>query len=250
MPPANPYNWQSYLSAENLGNLATSGGGFSSWLGPAASLLGAAAGAQGQENSTTSNRQMDPRMDALFYGDLAPRTQGLLGAQMPSAYAAGGQMLSKGSELLGKSVPTVNPHMVGVADDMSRRTQELLGQNNLAIQGNSVASGGLGGSRQGIAQGTAASKAADYLQGNLANLNFSQFNADQNRLLQQQTLGAGLMSQGLNTQFQPLQNAAQTYSPFTGFGQTTNSSTQGGGWQGALGGALGAAQFGSNAGWW
>jgi hypothetical protein len=195
---------------------------------------------------------MDPRMDALFYGGLAPATMQTMGQQMPAAQGAGNQMMQVGSGLLGQQAPTTatNPYLRSIADDMQRRTTDLLGQNNLAIQGNAVATGGLGGSRQGVAQGQAASKAADYLQGNIAGLYGNAYTGDQNRLLQQQTLGAGLLSQGLDTQFRPLQNTANVFSPFTGYGTTTNSTSTGGGWQGALGGALGAAQFAKNQGWW
>lgn len=222
------------------------------WLGLATTALGAFGGAQGQDASQTSTRAMDPRMDSLFYGGLAPAAMGLLGGQMPSAINAGNQMMSVGSGLLGQTAPTTatNPYLKSIADDMQRRTSDMLGQNNLSIQGNSVSSGGLGGSRQGVAQGIAAGNAADSLQGNVANLYGTAYTGDQNRLLQQQTLGAGLMSQGLNTQFSPIQNTVQAFSPFTGFGSTTNTAETGGGWQGALGGALGAAQLSKNMGWW
>jgi hypothetical protein len=42
--------------------------GASSWLGPAATLLGAAAGAQGQEKSQTETRKTDPRVDPYLFG--------------------------------------------------------------------------------------------------------------------------------------------------------------------------------------
>lgn len=250
-PPANPYNAGSYLSAENLANLAKSGGA-SSFLGPAASLIGGLLGSQGQNAESSSTRAMDPRMDALFYGDLAPRAQGLLGDQMPKAYAAGNQLLSQGSALLGQQAPTTatNPYLKGITDDMQRRTLQTLGENNLAIQGNSVGAGGLGGSRQGVAQGVAAGRALDSLQGNIAGLYGNAYQGDQNRLRQDWTIGSGMLSQGLSAPWAPIQQTSQAYSPFTGFGTTTNNTSSGGGAQGAIGGALGAAQFGSNMGWW
>jgi hypothetical protein len=234
------------------GSGGTGGMDYSKLLGLASTALGAYGGSQGTQNSATTSKAMDPRMDALFYGDLAPRTQGLLGAQLPAAYQAGNQMMTKGSGLLGQTAPTTptNPYLKSIADDMQRRTGDLLGQNNLAIQGNAVGVGGLGGSRQGVAQGIGAGRAADSLQGQVAGLYGQAYEGDMNRLRQDWTLGAGLMGQGLNTQFSPLQNTAQVYSPFSGFGSTTQSQQQGGGAMGALGGALGAAQFGSNMGWW
>jgi len=252
--------------------------------GIAAPLLGAAAGAQGQDLSKTQTQQLPAFLQQPVAGDLVPRVQGLLNDQMGQANRAGDQMRDVGAGLLGRNIadngfnsnavrlnaPTTatNPYLSGMADDIGRRTQEMLGQNNLAIQGNAVAAGGLGGSRQGVAQGTAAGKAADYLQGNLANLYGTAYSQDQNRALQQYGydqnfygqqrqqdlsqagMGSGLLSQGLQTQWAPLQNAAQTYAPFTGFGTTSQSGSSGGGWQGALGGALGAAQLSKNMGWW
>jgi hypothetical protein len=113
-----------------------------------------------------------------------------------------------------------------------------------------VAYGGLGGSRQGVSEGVAAGKAADYLQGNVANLYGNAYNQDQNRLRQDWTIGSGLLNQGLNTQWSPIQQASQTYSPFSGMGTTTNTTQSGGGWQGAVGGALSGASLGRSLGWW
>jgi hypothetical protein len=236
--------------AGGLGSLF--GGGGSGLLGLGATALGALGGGQGNNASNSSTRAMDPRMDALFYGDLAPRAQNLLGSQLPQAIAAGGQMMGKGSDLLGQTAPTTatNPYLASIADDMQRRTMEMLGQNNTAIQGNAVGMGGLGGSRQGVAQGIAAGQATDNLQGNLAALYGSAYNQDQNRLRQDWTIGSGLMNQGLQTPWQPIQNTSNTYAPFTGYGTTTNSQESGGGWQGALGGALTGASLGRQMGWW
>jgi hypothetical protein len=282
-PPANPYNPTSYLNPTNLANLATSGG-LSSLLGPAASLLGGVSGAMGQEGeSATSTQQLPSFLQGPVAGDLIPRTMGLLSDQAPGARAMGAQMTNLGGDLLRRGVygngfesvkldaPTTatNPYLSGVADDMQRRTQEMLGANNLAIQGNSVASGGLGGSRQGVAQGIAAGKAADYLQGNLAGLYSGAYNADQNRALQkygqdqsfygqqrgqdlaQVSTGAGLLSGGLDAQWQPLKNANSVYGTYSPYGsKTTSTPDSGGGLQGLLGGALAGASFAQQAGWW
>jgi hypothetical protein len=255
-----------------------------SLLGGASTLLGGLAGAQGTPGtSQSSTRSMDPRMDALFYGDLAPRVQGTMGEQMPMAQQYGSDMINQGRSMTGAPVagngfgkvqlnaPTTatNPYLSGMADDIQRRTQEMLAQNNLAIQGAQVGAGGFGSTRQGVAQGTAAGKAADYLSGNLSNLFGTQYSNDQNRALQQYGqdqsfyanqrgqdlaqvgVGAGLLDQGFKTQWSPLQNAAQTYQPFTGFGSTTNSTPdQKGGWQGAVGGLLTGASMGRTMGWW
>lgn len=222
-------------------------------LGLGATALGALGGSQGTQSGGTATKSMDPRLDGAVYGagGLVPSAQGLLTSQLPQAQAAGQQMMSVGSGLLGQTAPTTaqNPYLTGIADDMQRRTQELLGQNNLAIQGDFVGAGGLGGSRQGIAQAGAAGKAADSLQGQIAGLYGGAYQGDMNRLLQGQTLGAGLLSQGLSTGWSPIKDAASVYQPFTGMGSTTENVNQGSGWQGALGGALGAAQLAKNFGW-
>lgn len=63
-------------------------------------------------------------------------------------------------------------------------------------------------------------------------------------------MGSGLINQGLNTQWQPMQNAADIYSKFAGNGTTTTGGQSGGGWLGALGGAGAMYQFGAGNGWW
>jgi hypothetical protein len=237
----------------SLSNIMNGGGSMSDWLGLGASGLGALAGSQGVQKTTTQTQSMDPRMDALFYGQLAPTTQSLLSGTTPQAQTAGAQLMSRGSGLLNTNLtPDVygSKFYQGAADDLQRRTQMLLGQNNLNIQGNAVSTGGLGGSRQGVAQGVAAGQAADSLQGNLAQLALGQYNQDATRNLQAVTLGSGMMNQGLQAPFIPAQQTAQIYSPFTGFGTTNQTQSQGGGAMGALGGALGAAQVGKAAGWW
>lgn len=199
---------------------------------------------------------------------------------------------------------TANPYLQRMAGDVANRTNDMVGGWLNQIQGNSVASGGLGGSRQGVAQGQALGKAADYLSGNLSNMFGQAYEQDSNRAMQrygmdqnfyasqrgqdlqsrgldqnfytaqrgqdlqsrglnydfwtaqrgqdlaQAGMAPGMIQQGLNTQWLPMQNAASVYSPFTGFGSTTNSSQQGGGWQGALGGGLGVLGLGSQLNWW
>jgi hypothetical protein len=226
--------------------------GTSSMLGPAATLLGAAAGGQGQEASASTTRELPEYLRGPVANDLIPRTQGVLNSQLPQAQTAGNQMLSVGSGLLGQTAPTTatNPYSTGIMDDMQRRYGELIDQRLQGIRGNAIGVGGLGGSRQAIAESQAISQGADNFAGQGFNFMGGLYNQDQNRLLQQQTLGAGLMGQGLDTQFAPLKNTAGVYSPFAGNGTTTQNTQQGGGWQGALGGALSGAALGKQMGWW
>jgi hypothetical protein len=249
-PPANPYTsgWQNMLSngVQNMGA--------SDWMGLATTALGAYGGSQGTGGEQTTQNRMDPRMDPYVYGSLLPNAQGLMNAQMPIAGQNSAQLTSVGRGLLNTPVnPNLqdNPYMTGVADDMQRRTGSLLGTGLQQIQGNAVGVGGLGGTRQGVAQGEAMKGAADSLQGNLSNLYYNQYNADANRNLAKITLGSGLMSQGQQAPWAPLQSASDIYRPYTGLNSSqTTSSQQGGGLMGALGGGLAAAQFAKNAGWW
>jgi hypothetical protein len=94
-------------------------------------------------------------------------------ANMTSPWATGGY---------GNYTPS--PFLSAQADDIGRRTQEMLGQNNNQIRGSAIAAGGLGGGRQGVAEGVAAGKAADYLSGNLAQLFGGDYQASQGRGLQ------------------------------------------------------------------
>jgi hypothetical protein len=291
-PPANPNvpggGLKSFLEGLSPGS--------SKLLGPATTALGALAGGQtppggagGAGAGAGAGGMLDPRMEPYIYGanGLLPQAQGLLNSQLPQSQQAGSQMMTQGAGLLQSPVmgngygqvklnaPTTssNPYLPGAMDDLGRRTNDLLGQSFNSIRGNAVASGGMGGSRQGVAEGIAMKGAADSLQGQGANLYLQAYNADQGRALQQyqgdqqfwgnqrgqdftQTgLGADLLGKGLQTQWQPFLNATDVYKPYTG--SNTQGSTQGGGASGLLGGAsgllggaLGAAQFANKMGWW
>ena len=57
--------------------------GVKSYLGPAATLAGGLLGAKGNEQSSTSTKSLDPRMDPLVYGQggLSSKIQDLLNKQ-------------------------------------------------------------------------------------------------------------------------------------------------------------------------
>lgn len=161
-----------------------------------------------------------------------------------------------------------NPYQGAQADALAAQQQTFLDRNLAGIRSNSVGVGGLGGSRQGVAQGEAIGSAATGLAGATANLYGQNWNADQNRELQRYgydqgfytnnrqldqsgaALGANLYGLANNGDWSGLNSANNIYGNYTGFGNTTNSSQSGGGWQGALGGGLGTAQLGKNLGWW
>lgn len=76
------------------------------------------------------------------------------------------------------------------------------------------------------------------------------WNAERRTDLDQMRLGAGLLGQGLGTDWLPMQNANSIYGQWGNNGPTTTSGTTGGGGMGLLGGALGAGQLAANLGWW
>lgn len=77
-----------------------------------------------------------------------------------------------------------NAYLSQMADDIARRSDKSLGTSLASIRGNSIGVGGLGGSRQGVAEGVAIGNSQDSLQGNLANLFGTDWNNSQNRNLQ------------------------------------------------------------------
>lgn len=152
-------------------------------------------------------------------------------------------------------------------------TQNILPQ----IGSGAVAAGGYGGSRQGIAEGNAIGQTNQDLSNSLANLygqNYQQDQANditrmgvlgnlglgnqqqnynfytQNRQLDQSgaALGANLFNQGVNSQFNPIQNAGNIFSQFSGLGGGVNN-TQNGSTLGAItGGAVLGSQLLGNLG--
>jgi len=79
---------------------------------------------------------------------------------------------------------TNNPYLQSMADDIGRRSNNAVQQGLQGIRSNSVMGGGFGGSRQGVAEGAAISGAADSLQGNLANMYNTDYQASENRGVQ------------------------------------------------------------------
>jgi hypothetical protein len=260
--------------------------GASSWLGPAATALGGLAGSQGQESSQSSQRRTDPRVDPYLFGSganpgLLGYTQQQLASQMsPGGMAGYDQMQSVGRGLLGTPVAGAagadfsgyggqsNPWMSATANEIGRRTQEGLGQAFNQIRSNAVGVGGLGGSRQGIAESNAIKGAMDSMQGQLAGMYGADWLASQNRGLTQRSqdmgydisrrgqdltqigLGADLYNRGAQGGWLPLQNASNIFNQTAGNNVTsTSGSQQGGGWQGGLGGAMAAGSFARQMGW-
>jgi hypothetical protein len=258
----------------------------SDWLGPAATALGGLAGSQGQESSQSSQRRTDPRVDPYLFGSganpgLLGYTQQQLASQMsPGGMAGYDQMQTVGRGLLGTPVAGAagadfsgyggqsNPWMSATANEIGRRTQEGLGQAFSQIRSNAVGVGGLGGSRQGIAESNAIKGAMDSMQGQLAGLYGTDWSNAQNRGLTQRSqdmgydisrrgqdltqigLGADLYNRGAQGPWGSLQNANNIFNATAKENYTTTANEQqGGGALGALGGLLSGATFANNQGW-
>jgi hypothetical protein len=78
-----------------------------------------------------------------------------------------------------------NPYLGQMANEIGRRADRSLGMGLQGIRSSAVGVGGLGGSRQGVAEGQAISDSNDNLQGNLSNLYSSDYNSSLGRNLQQ-----------------------------------------------------------------
>jgi hypothetical protein len=161
-----------------------------------------------------------------------------------------------------------NPFQGAQADAIRQGSVDLFGQLNNQIRSNSVGVGGLGGGRMGVAQAGAAGEAQKAYMGGVANLYGSNWNADQNRDLSRYgmdqgfytanrgldqsgaALGANMMGLANNGDWSGLNQANGIYSPWSGFGNSTNSSQSGGGALGGLGGALAGFGFAGQNGWW
>lgn len=189
------------------------------------------------------------------------------GPQMPGGSASGASpYLQGGGASAGGQTPWggFNPNLGGMADEITRRSNLARDQGNNAIRSNAVGVGGLGGSRQGVAEGINNAMSNDSLQGNLTSLFGTDWTNQQNRNLtnqgqqmgfytqqrgQDQTgaaLGANLFQQGQQGMWGPLNNANGVYGNYTGLGNTTQTQNSGGGVSGMLGGALGGSIIAKN----
>lgn len=81
-----------------------------------------------------------------------------------------------------------NPYQGAQAEAMYKGAMSLFGQMNNQIRSDSVATGGLGGSRQGVAQGVGMGKAMDAYLGNVADLYGQNWQLDQQNALQSRGL--------------------------------------------------------------
>jgi hypothetical protein len=180
---------------------------------------------------------------------------------------SGGVMGTMGGQAGGVAgYPGANPYLDQMAQGITRQVNNNLQRNVLpGIRSDAVAMGGVGSSREGIADGLATGDASKYLADSLGNLYGTDYTNQQNRNLQQYGmdqnfysaqrgqdlaqigLGANIYGMGLQNGWNGLNNASNIYN--NAAGQTTSgngSQQQGGGAMGAFGGALGGAQMANN----
>lgn len=150
------------------------------------SLLGRPMDASGMEywrGLDSGTAQTDQELQAQF---LAGVQQELAGRKPQSVATSAAPSAAPGGDWAtgGYGDYTQSPYMTGMADDIGRRTQLGLGDAFNQIRSNAVGVGGLGGSRQEVAQGVATGRAMDSLQGQLAGLYNADYQSSQNRGLQ------------------------------------------------------------------
>lgn len=209
----------------------------------------------------------------------------------PYAVASGG---NAGGQFGG-----TNPHLMQIAEGMQTQANNNLQRNILpGIRGGARAVGGVGGSRQGLAEGMAIGDTQAGLSSALGSLFGSDWQGSQNRALQQYGMDQNfqLGNRGLDNQrysiegqqnlgnqgqwmnfynqnrqldqtgamtganiyqlanqgdWTGLKNSSDIFNTTAGNNVTqTNGGQQGGGWQGAVGGALAGGSFGRQMNWW
>lgn len=205
-----------------------------------------------------------------------------MGGSGSGAPAGGGNVINgAGGAQFGTSngTGTSNPYLQDQANWLRQDAQNNYDRVTAPqIRYGAAAGGGYGGSRMGVMEANAQNDMNRGVNSAIAGLLGNNWQQDQSRQvnsrdsnrnmdLSQAALGASLYGQGMQGQqglnagaygvgqtqqqapWQTIGAAGGAYSPFTGLGSSsTQTSQQGGGLQGALGGLLGGAQLANNAG--
>lgn len=199
--------------------------------------------------------------------------------QWQAPQGAGGGGRATGGSMGGQA--SGNPYLQFMSDNISQNfTNTLQNQWLPSIRSNSIAAGGLGGARQGIAEAGAIGQAGQGLSSALGQLWGGAYESGANRDLQRYSIdtsadlanqsfwgnydlgsrgldlqGIGLGAQIMNMGSQgPWSGVNNMGNLLNGVGNqnntTTNGSQSGGGWGGLLGGALAGGTAARNWGWW
>ncbi len=243
---------------------------------------------QGTQNALNSAQGViNQQLGSPLYNQSQNVASGLLGGQMqgvsiPQTFSGMGALdptAAYQSQLSGQVNPYVDQMAQSITNQVNRNTLENVMPS---IRSGAQAAGQYGSSRQGIAEGLAASRAQQDLGSSLSNLYGSAYESAQGRQasaanqlgsmgvnnaqnnntqrLAQFNTGANLWNQGNNTQNTAVQNALgvanypnqyqwdqlKNYSgivnPMAGMGSTTSTPTYTNPWANALGGAITGAQ--------
>lgn len=190
---------QNWIQNSGYGSFDPNGGfsltGSDSGNAPMA-ILGAAqaAGVSPDQLSTAVRGVYSPNQISSFQASHQPQTDIYASVyNTDKANAGGGNLGLDGVASLtsgggGSSGGGSNPYLGGMASEIQRRSDQSLGRGLNGIRSQYSGVGGLGGSRQGVAEGLAIQGSQDSLQGNLTNLYGSDWTNQQNRNLQQQGL--------------------------------------------------------------
>ena len=227
------------------------------------------------QNAANATRQMTQAMQQYGWtADQVGQNLGFTGQQINDhiakydAPSSGAQLSGAGGAgMSGYGNMPQNPYLPTIANDITRRSTDMMNAGIRQARGAAIMAGGFGGTGQGLLENAAIKGSVDNLAGQLGNLYGSAWNQDQSRDLQrygmdqsfygQQRgqdlqaagLGASLLGQGVNLPWSPIQNAANIGSGFSGTGGSVTTPGQGGGAQGILGGMLAAAQLAKNFGY-
>lgn len=213
-----PSNAGKAISATGALANAANGGQQSSTGSLLGGLLGAGLGyldARNQPSDITVTNKIDPRLGNLAYGadgtgGVGGAAYGLMQQQLgqPNPLTQAGQQISGMAALPGwgslvdtsKSQWDANPWIKDQQNAITNQVTRNFKENVVpAIGGSAVQAGGYGGSRQGIAEGLAASRMNQDLAPALSTLASDAWNSSQNRAL----AGAqGAANYGLNNQRQ------------------------------------------------
>jgi hypothetical protein len=216
-------------------------------------------------------------------------TLGLTREQIDAAMGGGSQYGGGmgGGDSGGENPYGGNPYLDRMAQAMtSVANRNFKTQVLPAISSGAMQAGGYGGSRQGVIEANATNDFNQTLNNSLANLYGTDWTNEQNRGVQRygmdqnyslglgglsnqwdsnrnqfytqqrgldQTgaqIGAQMYGNGQNGQWSPITNAQNIYGNYTGFGNNTSSTSQGGGWQGAVGGGMAGAGYANQNRWW
>lgn len=145
-------------------------------------------------------RVLDAAATEAWRAAQRPEVSGGPAAAPAAAPAADGGYYASGLGFTNPAEPQYrsNPYLDQIADSITRHSRGALDENLAGIRDRSMAAGGYGGSRQGVAEGVAIGKSQEGLSDALGQLYFGDYTNQQNRDLQRygmdQNFGLGMLN--------------------------------------------------------